>query len=124
MLNIVLTKWSLTFQHPVTGLFPASPDNEHAWIRDNVYTILAVWGLSMAYKKNADMDEDRAKTYELEQVIYFITWVYIMNLMGEYWKFLTLPLLVELHSFMGIEVTQEPNTNISLDVVFKKKKNI
>lgn len=23
----------------------------------------------MAYKKNADLDEDRAKTYELEQVI-------------------------------------------------------
>ncbi|XP_051160574.1 probable phosphorylase b kinase regulatory subunit alpha isoform X4 [Leptopilina boulardi] len=54
-------------QHPVTGLFPASPDNNHAWIRDNVYTILAVWGLSMAYKKIADADEDRAKTYELEQ---------------------------------------------------------
>ncbi|XP_046671928.1 LOW QUALITY PROTEIN: probable phosphorylase b kinase regulatory subunit alpha [Homalodisca vitripennis] len=54
-------------QHPVTGLFPASKENEHAWIRDNVYCILAVWGLSMAYKKIADMDEDRAKTYELEQ---------------------------------------------------------
>ncbi|KAK7863565.1 hypothetical protein R5R35_014068 [Gryllus longicercus] len=54
-------------QHPVTGLFPASSDNNHAWIRDNVYCILAVWGLSMAYKKIADMDEDRAKTYELEQ---------------------------------------------------------
>jgi len=59
------------FQHPVTGLFPASPENSHAWIRDNVYCILAVWGLSMAYKKNADMDEDRAKTYELEQVAIF-----------------------------------------------------
>lgn len=54
-------------QNPVTGLFPASPQNNHAWIRDNVYCILAVWGLSMAYKKIADMDEDRAKTYELEQ---------------------------------------------------------
>ncbi len=29
---------------------------------------MSVWALSMAYKKNADMDEDRAKTYELEQV--------------------------------------------------------
>ena len=29
---------------------------------------MAVWGLSMAYKKIADADEDRAKTYELEQV--------------------------------------------------------
>lgn len=58
----------MSFQSPVTGLFPASNDNNHAWIRDNVYTILSVWGLSMAYKKMADMDEDRAKTYELEQV--------------------------------------------------------
>lgn len=38
-----------------------------AWVRDNVYSILAVWALSMAYKKNTDLDEDRAKTYELEQ---------------------------------------------------------
>ncbi|XP_056637875.1 probable phosphorylase b kinase regulatory subunit alpha isoform X2 [Diorhabda carinulata] len=54
-------------QNPVTGLFPASLENNHAWIRDNVYCILSVWGLSMAYKKIADQDEDRAKTYELEQ---------------------------------------------------------
>ncbi|CAH1104784.1 unnamed protein product [Psylliodes chrysocephalus] len=54
-------------QHPVTGLFPASQENSHAWIRDNVYCVLSVWGLSMAYKKIADQDEDRAKTYELEQ---------------------------------------------------------
>ncbi|XP_070508631.1 probable phosphorylase b kinase regulatory subunit alpha [Chironomus tepperi] len=57
----------MTHQQPVTGLFPASPANHHAWIRDNVYCILAVWGLSMAYKKIADQDEDRAKAYELEQ---------------------------------------------------------
>ncbi|XP_018569605.1 probable phosphorylase b kinase regulatory subunit alpha isoform X2 [Anoplophora glabripennis] len=54
-------------QNPVTGLFPASLENNHAWIRDNVYCILSVWGLSMSYKKMADQDEDRAKTYELEQ---------------------------------------------------------
>ncbi|KAJ8936869.1 hypothetical protein NQ314_012133 [Rhamnusium bicolor] len=54
-------------QNPVTGLFPVSVENNHAWIRDNVYCILSVWGLSMAYKKVADQDEDRAKTYELEQ---------------------------------------------------------
>ncbi|KAK2581743.1 hypothetical protein KPH14_002224 [Odynerus spinipes] len=57
----------MNHQNPVTGLFPASCDNDHAWVRDNVYCILAVWGLSMAYKKIADVDEDRAKTYELEQ---------------------------------------------------------
>ena len=57
----------LITQNPVTGLLPASAINDHAWIRDNVYSILAVWALSMAYKKYTDMDEDKAKTYELEQ---------------------------------------------------------
>ncbi|XP_055841821.1 probable phosphorylase b kinase regulatory subunit alpha isoform X2 [Episyrphus balteatus] len=57
----------MAHQEPVTGLFPASDINSHAWIRDNVYCILAVWGMSMAYKKIADQDEDRAKCYELEQ---------------------------------------------------------
>ena len=37
-------------------------------MRDNVYSILAVWGLSLAYKKNADVDEDRARAHELTQV--------------------------------------------------------
>ncbi|XP_069355345.1 probable phosphorylase b kinase regulatory subunit alpha isoform X6 [Maniola hyperantus] len=63
----VVHKLILDHQQPVTGLFPASPHNDHAWIRDNLYCILAVWGLSMAFKKIADQDEDRAKTYELEQ---------------------------------------------------------
>lgn len=63
----IVHKLIMEHQNPVTGLFPASPDNNHAWIRDNVYCILSVWGLSMAYKKMADQDEDRAKTYELEQ---------------------------------------------------------
>ncbi|ODN06538.1 putative phosphorylase b kinase regulatory subunit alpha [Orchesella cincta] len=64
----LLYRTILCYQDPVTGLLPASPTDKHAWIRDNIYSIMSVWGLSMAYKKNADMDEDRAKTYELEQV--------------------------------------------------------
>ncbi|KAG0719621.1 putative phosphorylase b kinase regulatory subunit alpha [Chionoecetes opilio] len=64
-LDRLLVDWVL--EHPVTGLLPASSSNDHAWVRDNIYSILAVWGLAMAYKKNADLDEDRAKTYELEQ---------------------------------------------------------
>ncbi|XP_033195459.1 probable phosphorylase b kinase regulatory subunit alpha isoform X3 [Bombus vosnesenskii] len=63
----IVHKIIMKHQNVVTGLFPASPENDHAWVRDNVYCILAVWGLSMAYKKIADADEDRAKTYELEQ---------------------------------------------------------
>ncbi|KAL4631702.1 phosphorylase b kinase regulatory subunit alpha, skeletal muscle isoform-like isoform X4 [Arapaima gigas] len=56
-------------QDPVTGLLPASIDHPDAWVRDNVYSILAVWGLSLAYRKNADRDEDKAKAYELEQSV-------------------------------------------------------
>lgn len=75
MLFAVLCK---PMQDPVTGLLPpkinwetyksGSSDCKDAWVRDNVYSILAVWGLSLAYNKNADMDEDRARAHELTQV--------------------------------------------------------
>uniref|UniRef100_A0A8C6WV32 Phosphorylase b kinase regulatory subunit n=1 Tax=Neogobius melanostomus TaxID=47308 RepID=A0A8C6WV32_9GOBI len=58
----------LCHQDPVTGLLPASFQKRDAWVRDNVYSILSVWALGMAYRKNADRDEDKAKAYELEQV--------------------------------------------------------
>ncbi|XP_033867540.2 phosphorylase b kinase regulatory subunit alpha, liver isoform isoform X1 [Acipenser ruthenus] len=59
----------LCHQNPVTGLLSASKEQKDAWVRDNVYSILAVWGLGMAYRKNADRDEDKAKAYELEQSV-------------------------------------------------------
>ncbi|XP_075052630.1 phosphorylase b kinase regulatory subunit alpha, liver isoform isoform X2 [Mixophyes fleayi] len=59
----------LCHQNPVTGLLPASKEQKDAWVRDNVYSVLAVWGLGMAYRKNADRDEDKAKAYELEQSV-------------------------------------------------------
>ncbi|XP_027871019.1 phosphorylase b kinase regulatory subunit alpha, liver isoform isoform X2 [Xiphophorus couchianus] len=59
----------LCHQNPVTGLLPASIQKKDAWVRDNVYSVLAVWGLGMAYRKNADRDEDKAKAYELEQSV-------------------------------------------------------
>ena len=59
----------VSFQNPVSALIPGSLETPHAWVRDNVYSILCVWGLSLAYRRNADLDEDRAKAYELEQVI-------------------------------------------------------
>lgn len=58
----------ILLKNPVTGLLPASAQKKDAWVRDNVYSVLAVWGLGMAYRKNADRDEDKAKAYELEQV--------------------------------------------------------
>ena len=39
------------FQDPNTGLV-SDNENGHAWIRDNVYSIMGVWSLSLAYKKN------------------------------------------------------------------------
>jgi phosphorylase kinase alpha/beta subunit len=56
-------------QHPVTGLLPASTavtihgDYRDAWVRDNVYSILAVWGLALAYRS---LDDDGGRGYELE----------------------------------------------------------
>ena len=62
----------LSRQNPLTGLMPASTAiNAHgnytdAWVRDNVYSILAVWGLAIAYRK---LDADQGRTYELEQSV-------------------------------------------------------
>ncbi len=59
----------LARQHPITGLLPASTANNvhgnytDAWVRDNVYSILAAWGLAVAYRK---VDVDRGRTFELE----------------------------------------------------------
>ncbi|XP_010893039.2 phosphorylase b kinase regulatory subunit alpha, skeletal muscle isoform [Esox lucius] len=63
----MVSKTILCHQDPVTGLLPGDLGNHHAWVRDNVYSILSVWALSLAYRKNADRDEDKAKAYELEQ---------------------------------------------------------
>lgn len=47
----------LARQDPSTGLLPASTavtvhgDYTHAWVRDNVYSILAVWALGLAYRR-------------------------------------------------------------------------
>ncbi|XP_032439283.1 phosphorylase b kinase regulatory subunit alpha, skeletal muscle isoform isoform X8 [Xiphophorus hellerii] len=59
----------LQHQDSVTGLLPGSTDQPDAWVRDNVYSIASVWALSLAYRKNADRDEDKAKAYELEQSV-------------------------------------------------------
>ncbi|MBD2625462.1 glycoside hydrolase family 15 protein [Trichormus variabilis] len=59
-------------QNPITGLLPASTaitahgDYTDAWVRDNVYSILAVWGLALAYRK---LDNDEGRTYELQHSV-------------------------------------------------------
>ncbi|TSL34647.1 Phosphorylase b kinase regulatory subunit alpha, skeletal muscle isoform [Bagarius yarrelli] len=64
----IIQQTILRHQDPVTGLLPASEEQPDAWVRDNVYSIISVWALSLAYRKNADRDEDKAKAYELEQL--------------------------------------------------------
>ncbi|MBW4648976.1 MAG: glycoside hydrolase family 15 protein [Kastovskya adunca ATA6-11-RM4] len=62
----------LSRQNPITGLLPASTavnahgDYTDAWMRDNVYSILAVWGLALAYRK---LDADSGRLFELEQSV-------------------------------------------------------
>ncbi|TAL50912.1 MAG: glycosyl hydrolase family 15 [Methylovulum sp.] len=62
----------LSRQDWVTGLLPASTAvNVHgnytdAWVRDNVYSILAVWGLALAYRRAGD---GNGRTYLLEQSV-------------------------------------------------------
>jgi phosphorylase kinase alpha/beta subunit len=62
----------LTRQNPITGLLPASTavnahgDYTDAWVRDNVYSILAVWGLGLAYRK---IDEEQGRAFELEHSV-------------------------------------------------------
>ena len=67
-----IQKIILSRQDPITGLLPASTavtahgDYTDAWVRDNVYSILSVWGLALAYKTN---DPDNVKGYELSQSV-------------------------------------------------------
>ncbi len=62
----------LNRQDWVTGLLPASTAvNVHgnytdAWVRDNVYSILAAWGLALAYRR---VEERQGRTYVLEQSV-------------------------------------------------------
>ena len=63
-------------QHPVTGLLPAFLYNDgtpgwarnDAWVRDNVYCVLSIWGMSIAFRRQAEGEEDRMKAFQLEQV--------------------------------------------------------
>lgn len=62
----------LNRQDWVSGLLPASTavtthgNYTDAWVRDNVYSILAAWGLALAYRRSGDRPD---RTYELEQSV-------------------------------------------------------
>ncbi|XP_065885747.1 phosphorylase b kinase regulatory subunit alpha, liver isoform-like [Dysidea avara] len=68
----LVDKTILRYQDPVTGLLPGFVTQDgsvstDAWVRDNVYGILAVWGLSMVYKKRSEIQDYKANAFELEQ---------------------------------------------------------
>ncbi len=79
--SIILDK-----QHPVTGLLPASTavtihgDYRDAWVRDNVYSILAVWGLAVAYRA---LDDDGGRGYELERRTVHLMRGLLRSMMGQ-----------------------------------------
>ena len=62
----------LSRQNASTGLIPASTavnthgDYRDAWVRDNVYSILAVFGLYLAYSR---VDDDSGRAFELEHSV-------------------------------------------------------
>eukprot|EP01134_Creolimax_fragrantissima_P002148 CFRG2148T1 len=70
-------RYILSHQSATTGLFPTylrlyesgsenSEEDSSAWIFDNVYTVVSVWALSVAYRK---VDNDDGRTYELQQSV-------------------------------------------------------
>ncbi len=67
-----IDKIILARQDPITGLLPASTavnahgDYTDAWVRDNVYSILSVWGLALAYKKHRPKHQ---RSYLLSQSV-------------------------------------------------------
>jgi phosphorylase kinase alpha/beta subunit len=73
-------------QHPITGLLPASTaitshgNYTDAWVRDNVYSILAVWGLGLAYRK---LDNDDGRGFELEQRTVKLMRALLNSMMGQ-----------------------------------------
>lgn len=67
----------LSRQHWISGLLPASTavtahgNYTDAWVRDNVYSILAVWGLGLAYRRVEDLPDNpnKGRAYLLEQSV-------------------------------------------------------
>eukprot|EP00124_Ichthyophonus_hoferi_P004407 Ihof_evm1s480 gene=Ihof_evmTU1s480 len=69
----VARDYILAHQNAATGLFPSrliltAEDEEQpehdGWVVENVFTIISIWALAMAFRK---IDNDKGRRYELEQ---------------------------------------------------------
>jgi phosphorylase kinase alpha/beta subunit len=73
-------------QHPISGLMPASTaHNVHgnygdAWVRDGVYTIQAVWGLALAWRREGTNPQ---RVFQLEQSVLALMRGLLRALMGQ-----------------------------------------
>ena len=82
----VVYKTIIQHQNPVTGLLPAhqiSGCEEHAWIRDNVYSIMSVWALGMAFKHKSDRQEDQSRGFLLEKATVKCMRGLLVSMMGQ-----------------------------------------
>ncbi|CAB4042735.1 Hypothetical predicted protein, partial [Paramuricea clavata] len=77
---------------PVTGLLPPTGGQRKfgsrdypgdAWVRDNVYGSLSMWSLALAYSKNADHDDEKAKVFELKQSVVKLMRGLLMSMMQQ-----------------------------------------
>jgi len=81
-----IDKIILARQDPITGLLPASTaitahgDYTDAWVRDNVYSILSVWGLSLSYRKH---NPDDLRSFTLSQSVVKLMRGLLMSMMRQ-----------------------------------------
>ena len=73
-------------QHPISGLMPASTAHTvhgnygDAWVRDGVYTIQAVWGLAIAWRRQGG---SARRIFELEQSVLALMRGQLRSMMGQ-----------------------------------------
>jgi phosphorylase kinase alpha/beta subunit len=73
-------------QHPISGLMPASTAHTvhgnygDAWVRDGVYTIQAVWGLAIAWRRQGG---NARRIFELEQSVLALMRGQLRSMMGQ-----------------------------------------
>ncbi|XP_028397532.1 phosphorylase b kinase regulatory subunit alpha, liver isoform-like [Dendronephthya gigantea] len=90
--HALLSETILECQDPVTGLLPPTGGQwkfgsrdypGDAWVRDNVYGSLSMWSLALAYSKNADHDDEKAKAFELKQSVVKLMRGLLMSMMQQ-----------------------------------------